>query len=336
MESVAVLWVLKEWLEISRPCTYTDYMISTGSRLQSEFTANLSRVALDYIRLGLHEFHYRRRLEFGSFQAAMGNLCVGVELLLKSFIASGNITLVFRDMPQELRALLVCKGEPSPKVDMTPHAMDLVSGKFKTIDFNQTVSLFFAFKPNLKGAHHAHLKHLSLFRNKSLHGLYPSFEVYAVERAAFTAIDLVSALRESGELDLRFVALEKDDHVFHSQFPADRINRVKKALEEATVRAKAKPDGQSYVDAQGWEEYAGVCPVCHEEILLEGYTEPVIEEAAEGGFCEFLFFEAESFECTNCGLNLLDSDELRLAGVERSYDRSSEFNQWYAEHILRI
>ena len=265
---------------------------------------------------------------------AMGNLCIGIELLLKSFIASGNLSLVFTGLPQELRAYLVCAGEPAPKVNMRPHLMDLVSGRFKTIDFAQTVSQFFVFKPDLKDAHHAHLKLLSQFRNKSLHGLYPSIEMFAVERSAFTVIDIVSSLQKSGEVDLTLFCFEGQDTAFHRQFPSVQIDHVKRALDQATKKAKDRSTSRTSVDADGWDEYVGECPVCHNEALLEGNTDYGVEETAEGEFDDFLTFIAESLKCDACGLYLQDPEELRLAGVERSYERSTRMNQWYADNMM--
>ena len=66
--------------------------------LQTDFKKQLGQAALDYLRAGLSLFHqYRKESDYVIPQAALGNISIAVELMLKAFIASKNLLLLFNN-----------------------------------------------------------------------------------------------------------------------------------------------------------------------------------------------------------------------------------------------
>lgn len=66
--------------------------------------------------------------------------------------------------------------------------------------------------------------------------------------------------------------------------------------------------------------------------LLSGSTEiEGIPEYGGGTAGYVLSFNADSFECTACGLLLEDVEELKLANLETNYDRNQDMDKWMNE-----
>lgn len=73
-------------------------------QLQKEIASNLRWAAAGYARAGMGLMLASTGLGRNA-QAAVGNLAIATELLLKAFIANQDLTLLFKDLPVELRCV---------------------------------------------------------------------------------------------------------------------------------------------------------------------------------------------------------------------------------------
>jgi len=124
----------------------------------------------------------------------------------------------------------------------------------------------------------------------------------------------------------------KKDISFLSSFDMERAERVRKTIEAAKVKSKELKHDISLTSAEGWDEYNTECPICDSEGILTGNSDFHVLGEDETNFEIFLDFSADSFYCSECGLVLNDYKELELAGMDISYDRSSELDEWFEEH----
>jgi len=262
---------------------------------------------------------------------ALGNLCIGVELLVKALVGSGNLSLIFVNLPVELKTHFVSAGDTKPSVDTKPHEVEFHAGRYKTIEFEPALKLFYAFRPHLKPELDPHTKFLLRYRNKGLHSIIRESEQFAVDRIAFIALKLLDNLRKCTKLGLGRWEPTEEDMEFLRQYESHRVDRVKKSMDEAQKRAKTAPRREISVEALDyWHELPTSCPVCGQQAILDGYTSlegtevPTPEEP-------FLVFVAGAINCSTCGLSLDGIKELELAGVKTIHNRRDDCPRWCRE-----
>jgi hypothetical protein len=148
-------------------------------RLQNEHRRQLMEAAIDYLRTGLNLFHeYRKKekatsehfpppvigREHNNPQAALGNLAISVELMLKAIIAGKHLLLLFeKSLPLEYRVLLTSPDDLPPDFNWRAFDMDLRSANYRAIEFDECVSTFYVLFPSLKQSLQPHLRLLSTF-----------------------------------------------------------------------------------------------------------------------------------------------------------------------------
>jgi hypothetical protein len=299
-------------------------------KIQRQYTKDLLEPALDYLKIGLELFHQRKHLNL-NFQVVMGNLSIAIELMLKAFLSSKNLSLLFKDIPLELKILFTCVKDIPNTFNWRKHDIELRSGTYKAIGFNDCISCFYTFFPDIKQSLHSHLKFLSKYRNTSVHFVFPSFQKYEIERVVFVALKVFLTIKQTEVYKFGYYQLNDDDEKFLKQFDEKRIERVKKKIEEAKIKARKISHKESSISIEGWESYVTDCPLCGSDAILEGYTEEHTEEAEDGYPEPCLKFFAYTFKCEECGLSLDDSEELSLAGKDIVYDRSDELSKWFSE-----
>ena len=289
----------------------------------------LVEAALGYLEIGLEKFHKVRSISYYNFQPALGNLSISIELMLKSIIAKKSIQFLFSNLPLELEVKLtsedVRKKNKIKKVD----ELSMKYFKFKSIELNRAISIFYTYFPELKHELKPYFNLFASIRNISVHGAFPMFQKYDLERIAYLALRILETLKEEKISGFNFHKLTKKDEDFFSRYDSNRVERVKKAIENAKNKAE-KIDYWSSFDLNEWEFYVTSCPVCGCDGTLTGSTEYDCEYNVEEVTC-WLYFYADSFECEECGLQLLDSTELELANMETSYDRDSDLGKWLYE-----
>ena len=108
----------------------------------SQVYFNISNASTDYLELGLSEFHKTRKHSNLSFQAVLGNLCISVELMLKTLISKKCFSFLFTNLPQELE-LKITYGEKLKIYLETGEEKDLEHFKYKTIEIDKSISIFY-------------------------------------------------------------------------------------------------------------------------------------------------------------------------------------------------
>jgi hypothetical protein len=138
--------------------------------LQRHVHAQLESAAFGYLDLGLGVYERHSELYPPYAQLVIGNLGIAIELMLKSLVALQSLSLVFRHLPAELRALFACP-------DMLPEAprwrvfdVEIRSGKPETIEFNEAVGQFKLLYPTFYAELSSHLKFISDNRNAAIWG----------------------------------------------------------------------------------------------------------------------------------------------------------------------
>jgi CYTH domain-containing protein len=174
-----------------------------------------------------------------------------------------------------------------------------------------------------------YFKLLSSCRNISIHGSLPSFQVYDLERTVYLALNVHNIIKDHDVFREHSYSPTKADEAFLSSYDTERAERVRKNIEEAKKKSKKLKHEESLLKAEGWDVYVTKCPVCNSDGILGGSTEPWIEATVNYVEDSGLTFSADSFKCGECGLILDDTEELALAGMEVTYDRSSESDKYY-------
>ncbi|MDO8747801.1 MAG: hypothetical protein Q7J72_01645 [Candidatus Omnitrophota bacterium] len=302
------------------------YADSITQYLQNE----LKNSAVSYLKAGLEIFHKTNKAGSWSSQPALGNLGIAVELMLKAFIVKNNPLLLFKGLPIELQVLFTCPDSLPRDFNWRLFDIDLRSFKYETKELNECISAFYVLLPEHKQELNPYMQLLSRYRNASVHSALPSFQAYEIQRVAFLSLRLLSILQSRKIISEYAHITTKDDKYFLSAFKLDRIDRVKKKIDDAKEKSKRIPAGQASLSVDGWENYVTQCPICESDGMLSGYTDIHVEGSAEDVDLS-LDFLADGFICEECGLELNDTEELRLAGIELYYDRSSELDAWHRD-----
>ena len=297
-------------------------------KLQTEVVQQLQQSAVAYLKTGLSLFHSARKSTSTSYQPAVGNLCIAVELLLKTLIAQKAFRFVYADLPLEAQVYLSYPETVPNAAAFRRYAIDLKDFKYKARELDVCISLFYTFFPADKQEFRPYLSFLSQVRNRSLHAALPTFQAYDLHRVGYTTLKLVQHFIEHDVLKKWAYLLTEGDSKFLNDFDTERIDRVKKAIEAAKEQSKKlEHTAGFYLDADGWEAFLTQCPVCTSDGFLYGSTN--IDVVPDDG--PSLEFEADSFECEECGLRLDDIQELGLAGMDTTYDRSEDLDQWMSD-----
>lgn len=307
---------------------------SALDRLKIDVSAGFWAAGNSYLRIGLSEFHNTRFSDVIGAQPALGNLAIAVELLMKSTIAKRSLLLLWKNIPVEMKLALTV---PESQIDQAAQRrfdLEARTGRYECYDFNECLALCFAIHSGMRNELGAHLKLMSSSRNSAVHSLMPRFGKHEVDRAAVASLRLFEIIKASDSRGYPTYALSEADKRFVSTFLAERVERVKRALDTAREKAKSPDAQETWTSASGWEEFSSKCPVCGSRCVLFGSTDIDAEQDEDGIYTPFLTFQAESLECNGCELKLEDFEELRLAGIDTAYDRSDEMDAWNSDHYV--
>ncbi len=294
--------------------------------LQDDITSSLLNSAKAYYMHGMVLFHEVRLKDYLEYQPAVGMLSVAVELLLKAVISKKAFRHLYTNLPAELQLMLSYPDAMPKSITPRPFASELKSFTYNTVELNEAISLFYKFYPDTKQEYKPYLSFMSSVRNVSLHGALPSFQRYDLERIAYISTILFIFVKDQDTFGKYPFIIHEKNKEFVASYPEERIQRVKEAIYAAKSQSKKiEHYGSSYGSMDDWESFAITCPVCGSEGIGTGYTE---EEY--GGDGPLLTFYTSYFECDECGLQLLDREEIRLAGIDIAYDRTDQMNLWMA------
>ena len=302
--------------------------------IQKEIVEGLSWAAAGYGRAGMGLMFAPRGIGRNA-QAAIGNLAIATELLLKAYIANQNLALLYKDLPLDLRCALLAPDKMPAGFRIQPYVIDLKGSAYKSLELDEAISVFYIFFPEIKQRLNLYLRDLVRHRNICVHAVHPDCREYEVERAAFLLLTLVKHI---GTVEARLVRYrnwgdKKSNEAFLARFNEVRLDNVHKKVEAARKRAKKITDKTS-LSPQEWDWCPLQCPVCGSDGVVYGETQADAdfdEDGVQEGVT--LVFWAERFECDDCGLTLDDYDEMKVAGMRPgSIDRNDEVDKWQREH----
>lgn len=298
--------------------------------LKKDLSARLAASARAYLAPALERFHAKRDPGDAEAQALIGNFSAGIELTLKAFLAGANPALVYKDLPVEATAFFQAPEAVPPSYNWRPYELDLREFAYKTVSFEDAVRAFYVFFPDRKQLLRPYFKLARELKDLSLGGSLGRVEPYETEKAAYLAL-VVSELARTHAVSPApaYVPTEKDRR-FARDYDEERKKRVAENLAAAREKAKTLKVDITYNDPgfdEGWDAFDARCPVCKNWAFLTGTTD--IRCEAEGKKeRESLEFRADTFECDSCGLYLEDVEELKLADVSLTYDRSEDLAKW--------
>lgn len=303
--------------------------------LNKDIARDLRRAAAGYGRAGMGLMLAPTMREHNA-QAAIGNLAIATELLLKAFIAKQNLALLYKDLPAELRCALLSPGRMPEGFRLQPYILDLKASVYKSLELDEAISLFYIFFPEIKQRLSPHLRYLARHRNICVHAVHPDCREYEVQRAAFLLLTLVKHIETVDAELLRYSNWgnkDKNDE-FLAKFNEERLNSVHRKIEAARDKAKTLTSKIS-ISSSDWDEYPYVCPVCGSDGLGYGETQAESHYDDDGHTDDVsLTFIVERFECQQCGLELDDYDEMEIAGMSTDgIDRSDESDRWIEERM---
>lgn len=296
--------------------------------LRLEIERNLAASARAYYRIGIAEYLNAEARMWESYQAAVGNLAIAIELMLKAFVARNCFRKLYAGLPDELDIFLSHTGTP-PSVSIRPFEDALRSFEQKTIDLNQAIAIYEIYFPDKKLELHSYFNFLANTRNVSVHGALPDFQRHDLTRVSYLAISLIKHLEEQKILTEPADLAAKTNDILR-RFDRERVERVTKKIKEARQIAKRLTGKRNaiFTNPNNFEELVLSCPICGTEIVTSGYTEEKIVSEDDA----FLTYFLNEFHCTECGLEIDDPRDLRLAGLSETHDRTDQWDEWCRQH----
>lgn len=298
--------------------------------IQHKITNELAKAGFEYFQIGISRFHKTNLEDQTYYQSTIGNLCVGVELILKALVADRNFVLFFSNLPLEARVKLTDR--KSKRIELPPYILQTIeSFSFNSLELDKCISIFYHLHPTVKQEFTPFLKTISETRNISVHGVIPNFQKYQLEWVAYSAISLLKFLQDQNYSFLIHKPLTDVDEKFYENFDKERNEHVQKAVKKAQEKAKKINPATIVEIEKDWNIFIIKCPICKSDAFLIGSSEFEYEKTYDGADA-WLSFHGSEFECTDCKLKLTDIDELALVGIEAIHDRSDELDDWLAEH----
>jgi len=299
--------------------------------LQSEIQRNLSASAAAYFRIGIGEYLNTERKTWENYQAAVGNLAISIELMLKAFVAHKCFRKLYVSLPDELDIFLSDTSQAPKSIVFCPFENALRTFEFKTIDLDRAIALYGIYFPKEKSELHSYFAFLSATRNVSVHAALPDFQRFDLARVSYLAIKLMQHLAKEGVI-FEPSHLRPQTNQILKQFDRERIERVTVVIKRARENAKRLTGTKSsiIVDPDDFRCLAIPCPICGSDVYVSGETENDTRSEDEPS----LTFHPDSFACEECGLEIPDARDFGLVGLDEVYDRSDRFNEWcqqYAE-----
>jgi len=296
-------------------------------RLKNQIAGDLRSSARSYHNIGFDVFHESRMKRWVDFQPAIGNLCISVELLLKAVVAEKALAMLYSGLPDEVKLLLCYPESLTKDHNSASYISDLKSFSYKAIELDKSISLFHHFYPELKQEFKSLFSSLAAIRNISVHASVPDFQKYELESIAYHSTKLFQKIAELKIFKFFVHQIDKKTENFIKYYEEEKVKKVKSALENSRKKVKSgKIEEQSFC-SNDWETMSLECPICWKDGTCSGETEETSDNDGR-----YLTFQCESFSCEACGLELEDFEELQLAGLETSIDRTDEVDQWCEEH----
>ncbi len=298
-------------------------MSSRFEALKDRIGSSLSSAGRAYLETAFPALYARPDAVDAQAQAWIGNLIAGTELQVKGALARINPSLIFKDLPVEVRGYLAAPASLPENFPIVPYELDLKDFHYDVVGLKEAVSAFYVFFPDKKQLLRPYFKLALELRDLSLGGSMGRIRERELGKVAYLALQVAQT---AGVPDA--YPIGREDRKFIEKFEADRRQRVERRLTEARKKAQDAKVDISFNDpdpSQGWEEFDARCPVCKNWGVLTGWTQ---YQCAPDGSEERLVFLSEAFDCNACGLAFDDVEEMRLARMPVSFDRSEDLPRW--------
>jgi hypothetical protein len=296
--------------------------------LRDRLVADLVRASKGYFAVGVKEFlnpHSREP------QSAAGNLAIALEFMLKAYLATRSPLLIYREVSDDIRIPLICHADfPSERFWIRAEN-ELRSPQAKLIGLKECLTTAFLLLPQMRIALDTHGEYVCKIRNASVHGVIHRMSGYDIDRTAYATIRAAQILNEMEPFLKRTLYVTKQSQDFTAAFDSNRVEYVRTQIEAARVKLKSLTSQAPAIEVDDWDLFVISCPVCQSDCLLTGETSDGVDVEPEGDAHVYLEFGASSLSCKHCGLTLRDREELRLADVDRLYNRSSELDRWFGD-----
>lgn len=221
--------------------------------IKHEIENRLAESAMGYFEIGISNFHKVRNVNWYSFQPALGNLCVSIELMLKSLIAKKCFRFLFSNLPLELEIKLIYNEKKAYKISKVEE-LGLLNFSYNTQEIDKCISIFYILFPEKKQEYKPFFKLFSSIRNVSVHGAFPKFQKYDLERIAFLSLNLYKILKNEELHKFHNHKLTKQEENFLNVYDHLRNERVKKIIEEAKSKSE-KIEQLSSISLDDWDFY---------------------------------------------------------------------------------
>lgn len=295
--------------------------------LADDLSIDLRYSAHTYYKIGIDVFHKTKGDDWVDFQPAIGNLSIAVEILLKAIVAKKAVNMLFTNVPTEVSLLLTYPESLVESNNLRGLFSEVRKFSYKIIELNNAIGLFNLFFPNLKNEYKQFFTALKPIRNASVHSSVPEFKKYEVERIAYWATKLFMQIHEFQILKHSHFFLDGQTENFLKHYEESLVKKVKKTLENAREKVKNGKIDEANYGPEDWASMHATCPICNNTATVYGDTED--HDTPDGVKLTFL---CECFMCGACGLELYGFEELELAGIETSIDRSDDTDEWHRDY----
>jgi hypothetical protein len=243
----------------------------------NEIQDGLRDSAADYFEVGI-ELYKKLVLEKDAlirtenFQVIFGNLCISIELMLKSAIAKEAFIFLYKQPPDDIAMPLIYPSKVKGRLFVT----ELVSFKnLKSIEFNEAVGRFYKLYPETKPLYKSYLDSFSDLRNSSVHAYVPRYNAHELERVVYASVVINKFLCDKKILHKNATAIDSFADDFVSQYQTEQMASFDKKIKAA--RAKANSNSMDphkiTISETDWNRYITTCPICKSDAILEGETE---------------------------------------------------------------
>lgn len=296
--------------------------------ISQNISEKLMKAALSYYTTAVNKKYNERDIEQIEFQAVLGNFSIAVELMLKAIIGKKCIQYLYANIPLEIQ-LKLSYPDLVNKLNRK-EILDLENFNYNAPKLDSCISIFYLLYPEFKHEYKSYFKLFANIRNISVHGSFPSYRKYDLEKINYLAMKLLKLCMQMEFKNLRYFKFDNSDREFLTNYDNGRIERVKKKIEDAQNESQKIKHSNVSISISRWEEYVTSCPICGCDGILEGSTDLGIEEDIEGETMWLLFY-ADSFECFECNLKLDDTEELKLANIKTVYERDEDMDKYISE-----
>jgi len=280
---------------------------------------SLLKASGNYLRSGLDKFHVLEKKGTTDFQTPIGNMAIALELMLKAILSNKSALLIFTNVPDETRVKVFAD------ISLTNReANELKNFNYKTIEFDKSFSLSSIIYPEIKNELKPLFSLISNVRNKAVHGAIPVTNKFYLYRIIYLIISIAEIMSKDDLIDLEFFS--KKELELKTQIDTEKIDELKKRIKKAEEKSKIIDYTTIVLEDAFFDQLTHNCPICDCAGQLIGESEIVGEKIKQ------LIFIPSGFECSECGLQLLDKTEMKYMQLDGGIYRSEDLFKFMREN----